>query len=223
MTILTNNCPSCEGRKDKIKNNLSHMKKILLTTALILSIIISGFSQIPENAEAVNPLKVGDKIPSVELTSVEGKQINTLDIVKDKPSVVIFYRGGWCPFCNKHLEAIGQSKEEILKLGYQIIAISPDSPEKLNKTAGKNDLSYDLYSDSDGKLMTEMGIAFQAPKRYKGMLEKYSDDKNSGLLPVPSLFIINTKGQILYSYVNADYKNRIDAEFLINLLKEQQQ
>ena len=198
------------------------MKKIFLTTTLILSIIISSFAQIPENAEDVTPIKIGEKIPSVELTSNKGEKINTLDIIKDKPSVVIFYRGGWCPFCNKHLEAIGQSEEEILKLGYQIIAISPDSPEKLNKTVSKNELNYSLYSDSEGKLMTEMGIAFQAPKRYKSMLEKYSDDKNSGLLPVPSLFVIGTNGNILYEYVNADYKNRIDAGFLINLLKEQQ-
>ena len=78
---------------------------------------------------------------------------------------MVFYRGGWCPYCNRHLSAIGQSKDEILNLGYQIIAISPDSSEELKKSVDKNELAYDLYSDSEGKLITEMGIAFQAPKK----------------------------------------------------------
>jgi len=197
------------------------MKKIFLTTTFILSIIISGFSQIPENAEDVSPLKVGEKIPSIEVISNNGEQTNILTILKEKPSVVIFYRGGWCPFCNKHLEAIGQSEEEIVKLGYQIIAISPDAPKKQEKTIAKNDLKYSLYSDSNGKLITAMGIAFKAPKKYKSMLERYSDNKNDGFLPVPSLFIVDTHGKILYEYVNADYKNRISAEFLIKLLKDE--
>ena len=63
-----------------------------------------------------------------------------------------------------------EAKEEILNLGYQIIAISTDSPAELKKSVEKNELSYDLYSDSEGKLITEMGIAFQAPGKYSSML-----------------------------------------------------
>jgi len=196
------------------------MKKTILSFAFTISIIISSFAQIAENPEDVNPLQVGEKMPSIEVISNNGEQTNILTLLKEKPSVVIFYRGGWCPFCNKHLEAIGQSEEEILKLGYQILAISPDAPKKLNKTIAKNDLKYRLFSDSDGKLITAMGIAFKAPKRYKNMLERYSDEKNDGFLPVPSAFIVNTDGKILYEYVNADYKNRISADYLISVLKK---
>lgn len=199
------------------------MKKTILSISIFLITLTTSFAQVAEKSEDVSPIKIGEKFPSVTLTSNEGKQINTIDIVKEKPTIAVFYRGGWCPFCNKHLEAIGQSEEEILKLGYQIIAISPDTSKKLEKTIKKNNLNYSLYSDSNGELITKMGIAFQAPKGYKNMLEKYSDDKNSDLLPVPSLFVIGTNGDILYEYVNADYKERIDADFLINLLKEQQQ
>ncbi len=195
------------------------MKRIVLSITMFLIILTTSFAQIPENAEEISPLKVGEKIPSVALTSTEGIQINTLDIIKEKPSIVIFYRGGWCPFCNKHLEAIGQSKKEILSFGYQLIAISPDAPKKLTNTIDKNDLSYSLYSDSDGKLMTEMGIAFQAPKRYGGVLSKYSDNKNLGVLPVPSLFILDTDGTILYEFINPNYKRRMTVEVLLETLK----
>ena len=52
------------------------------------------------------------------------------------------------------------------------------------------------------------------------MLLKYSDDKNSGLLPVPSLFVVDTDGTILFEYISPNYKNRITEELLIHVLKD---
>jgi peroxiredoxin len=196
------------------------MKKLLFTLALTLITISNVFAQIPENAEDISPLLISEQIPEVDITSLDGDAVSIMDVVKEKRSILVFYRGGWCPYCNKHLSAIGEAKEEILKLGYQIIAISPDSPDELKKSVEKNELSYDLYSDSDGKLITEMGIAFQAPEKYSSLLLKYSGDKNSGLLPVPSLFVIDTDGTILFEYISPNYKNRITESLLLNVLKD---
>ena len=196
------------------------MKKLLFTFAITLITITNVFAQIPENAEDISPLLISEKIPEVAITSLDGDAVSIMDVVKEKRSILVFYRGGWCPYCNKHLSAIGEAKEEILKLGYQIIAISPDSPDELKKSVEKNELSYDLYSDSDGKLITEMGIAFQAPEKYSSLLLKYSGDKNSGLLPVPSLFVVDTDGTILFEYISPNYKNRITESLLLNVLKD---
>lgn len=195
------------------------MKKIILSISIFLISFTTSFAQVAENAEDVTPLKVGEKVPSIELTSIENIPISLQEIVKRKPTVLLFYRGGWCPYCNNHLAAVGESKEEILALGYQIIGISPDAPEELKKSVSKNTLSYDLYSDGDGTLMKKMGIAFKAPEKYSSMLLKYSDDKNADLLPVPSLFVIGINGTILYEYVNPDYKTRMSPEELIKGLK----
>ena len=89
----------------------------------------------------------------------------------------------------------------------------------MNKSVAKNKLSYDLYSDADGSLMTAMGIAFKAPKKYSNMLSKYSGDQNSELLPVPSLFVVGMDGKIIYEYVNADYKTRMSPKELIKKLE----
>ncbi|UMB54382.1 AhpC/TSA family protein [Lutibacter sp. A64] len=195
------------------------MKKLVLSISMFLIIITTGFAQVAENAEDVTPLKVGDKVPTIKLTSLENIQVSLEDIVKTKPTVLLFYRGGWCPYCNKHLAAVGQSKSEILELGYKIVGISPDSPTELKESISKNELSYDLYSDADGSLIKSMGIAYKAPEKYSNMLLKYSGDKNSGILPVPSLFVIGVDGKILYEYVNPDYKTRMSPEELIKQLK----
>lgn len=194
------------------------MKKIIASISFVL-LTITSFGQVVENAEDVTPIKIGEQIPNIEVTSLEGQKNSILKVVKEKPTVLLFYRGGWCPYCNKHLAAVGQSYEEIQKLGYQIVGISPDAPEKLNKSVTKNKLSYKLYSDGDASLIKAMGIAFKAPEKYSNMLLKHSDDKNSEVLPVPSLFVLDTNGKILFEYVNPDYKTRMSPEELVKTLK----
>lgn len=194
------------------------MKRIVL----VLSILISGIilkAQLPQKAEDISPLLNGETFPGVVLKAPDGSGHNLLDIVKQKPSVILFYRGGWCPFCNTHLAEIQEVQNEVVGLGYQIIAISPDSPENLQATDEKGNLAYSLYSDADGELTKAIGIAFQAPERYAGMLFEKSDGLNNGFLPVPSVFVTDTGGMIAFEYINPDYKTRLSGKLLLAVLK----
>jgi len=132
----------------------------------------------------------------------------------------MFYRGGWCPYCNKHLAELQGAESKINKLGFQIIAISPDSPQNLQLTDSNNELRYSLYSDGDGILMKALGIAFKAPEKSIDKLMKNSDGLNEGFLPVPSVFVVDTSGKIEFEYINPNYKTRIGADLLLAVLKE---
>ena len=194
------------------------MKKAIII--LILGFILpEGIAQIPDNPEDISPLLISEKIPDINLQSLQGESISLTAKMSDKRSVLLFYRGGWCPYCNAHLSAVGEVEEDILALGYQVIAISPDSPGKLSATFEKEKLKYTLYSDASGDLMTAMGIAFKAPDRYEKRLGNYSDGQNPGILPVPSLFVVETDGTIMFEYINPDYKHRISADLLISVLR----
>ena len=189
---------------------------ILLLLGLILP---DGIAQVPDNAEDVSPLLISEKIPEVNVQDINGTMLAISDVTEDSRSVFLFYRGGWCPYCNAHLSAVGEVEEDIIALGYRVIAISPDSPSKLRTTAEKEKLRYTLYSDASGNLMTAMGIAFKAPDRYEKRLTNYSDGQNPGVLPVPSLFVVETDGTIMFEYINPDYKHRISADLLISVLR----
>lgn len=196
------------------------MKKFPVLTLLFT--IISGLNlmaQIADKAEDISPLLIGEKIPDITLVSAEGKHETLASITGEKPSVLLFYRGGWCPYCNRHLSDIGTIEDKILNLGYQIIAISPDSPEKLNVTTEKDKLKYRLFSDASGELSKAMGIAFKAPERSLNMLSEYSGGQNSGFLPVPSVFVTDKEGKIIFEYINPDYKIRISADLLLAVLE----
>lgn len=198
----------------------------IMNKKTIIIFLLTGFAsltvlgQLPEKAEDISPLLIGEKIPAVTLVSADGIKQNLTDLISSKPTVLLIYRGGWCPYCNAHLSDIQKAESDILGLGYQIFAISPDSPEILKQSGEKQNLQYSLYSDADGKLIKALGIAFRAPERYSGKLDKSSGGFNEGFLPVPSLFVADTSGKILFEYVNPDYKTRIGSELLIAVLKE---
>ena len=82
-------------------------------------------------------------------------------IVAGKPTVLIFYRGSWCPYCNLHLSDLVTVEEKLRELGYQIVAISPDLPEELNKMTAADHLNYRLFSDLEAEAMKKFGVAYQ--------------------------------------------------------------
>jgi len=106
------------------------MRTIIFIVLILCFGINYGIAQVPENPEDISPLLISEKIPDINLQSLEEESISIVGLLKDKKSVLLFYRGGWCPYCNAHLSAVGETEQDILALGYQIIAISPDSPGK---------------------------------------------------------------------------------------------
>ncbi len=195
------------------------MKKITLCSLFAFFTLSSLTAQLPERAEDISPLLIGETMPDLKLTNTAGQPIPFLDVVKAKPTVVIFYRGGWCPYCNEHLMELGQIEGEIIESGYQIVAISPDAVDELGKTIDKHQLAYSLLSDADGAFAQAVGIAFKAPDRYENRLFEVSGGKNEGFLPVPSVFVLNTEGAIQFEYIDPNYKNRMSGELLIAVLK----
>ena len=194
--------------------------KQLTIILLLLAMGQQVFAQVPEKAKDISPLLYGEKIPNAVLKTPDAENHNVSSIIKKKPTILLVYRGGWCPYCNAHLAEIQQAESEILELGYQLIAISPDSPKNLKPTDEKHNLNYSLYSDPGGDFLKDLGIIFQAKEKYSDMLSKRSNGKNNGFLPVPSVFVVDTSGTILFEYINPDYTTRISAGLLLAVLKE---
>ena len=169
----------------------------------------------PQRPEDISPLLIGEKVPEVTLLDVAGQNFNIAEEVKKKPTILIFYRGGWCPYCSKQLSGLQEISPSLEKLGYQILAVGTDQPEGLMQSVTKEKLSYTLLSDADLSLSKQFGIAFKAPKAYWEMLSETTNRRNTDLLlPVPSVFILDTAGKIQYEYINPDFKQRLNPTFL---------
>lgn len=180
-------------------------------------------SIIPEKATDISPLLIGEMAPDLVLKNSKSGDVKLTDLIKSRPTVLIFYRGGWCPYCNLHLAELQTIEQQILELGYQIIAISPDSPSNLRASIEKHKLNYSLLSDADMELSKAFGLAYSVPEASRERLNKASDGRNTGMLPVPSVFVFNQLGEIMFEYINPDYKKRLKGNMLLAVLKELKQ
>ncbi|MGF1668890.1 MAG: peroxiredoxin-like family protein [Balneolaceae bacterium] len=175
----------------------------------------------PQNAMDIKPLLVGMQVPDVVLKDTNNKNVRLIDEVRKKPTAIIFYRGGWCPFCNEHLVELREIENELYDLGINIFAISPDSPQFLSETLADQEIGYHLLSDQKMECAQKFGVAFQLDSE---TVERYKANgldlvKRSGydhhLLPVPAVFLVDTDGVIQFQYVNPDFKVRISSEVLL--------
>lgn len=200
----------------------------LLSLVLFFSFLLINaqiVTYVPDNPENIRPMLIGAQLPELYVKTPKGSDFNITESAKEKPTILIFFRGGWCPYCNAHLAELQKIETVLIELGYQILAISPDRPELLRVPIEEHGLNYKLFSDSEMLAARSMGIAF---KMKDDMVEKYKGygidiEANSGhnhhLLPVPAAYVIGKDGIIKFSYVNPNYKVRIDGDVLISAAK----
>ncbi|NJN33924.1 MAG: redoxin domain-containing protein [Saprospiraceae bacterium] len=173
-------------------------------------------SQIAPSADSVKPILTGQSVPKFSLNDANNNTIQTDVLFAQKNTILIFYRGGWCPYCNVHLKEMGEIEQKLVGLGYQIVAISPDAPAKLKDTEAKDSLHYTLLSDSKTALMQKMGVAFFGPEKYKKTFSEASNgDNTEGVLPVPSVFFVDKMGKVAFSYIDPNYKKRLSGKLIL--------
>ena len=157
---------------------------------------------------------VGTKLPETTLFTTDGK-VTTAEALAGKPTVIAVFRGGWCPYCTKHLQQLQKAQDQLTEHGYQLLAVAPDSPENLATAAKKYDVAFSLLADTDFAFSNSVGLTFavdeKTQKKYKGYGIPLLEDKELGsaALPEPALIIVDATGHIAYFHKNVDYKKRI--------------
>lgn len=182
-------------------------------------------STAPKDAKDICPTLIGEDFPNASLMNTEGEVVDIATLTAEKPSIFIFYRGSWCPYCNSQLAGVQEIEADLKDLGYQVIGVSPDLPENLKKSVDKSELSYTLLSDNRMSLAGALGIAFELDSKTRERYQKYGIDlaKSSGeshyQLPAPAVYIVNKEGLIQFSYINPNYKVRLTADLLLAAAK----
>ena len=194
------------------------MKKLLFISLIFIG--CTNQLSIPLVAEDISPILIGEKLPNANFQNAEGEYVQLKAVLEEKPTVLVFYRGGWCPYCNVQLSGLVEIEEDVLELGYQIVAISPDDYKNLQSTIENNSTKYKLLSDPNGKFIKEIGIAFKTSSSLKEYITgKGQKGETSSVMPAPTVMIVDKKGVIKFEYINPNYKERISGEMLLSVLK----
>jgi peroxiredoxin len=190
----------------------------------ILSLLLLGISIATAQTNST-PLKVGDAIPDVMLRTEANEEVSLRKLLAEKPTALIFYRGGWCPFCTRHLKDLAGIEKDLEQAGAQLLAISMDTPEKLKATPDRDKLGYKLLSDSDAVAIKAFGIAFKVDdktvEKYKGygINLNAASGKDHHLLPYPAVFVADHAGKITFAHFNPDYKVRLEPKKILEAVQ----
>lgn len=197
------------------------MKQLFL---LILSTLITTltFAQ-----TAPTGLQVKAKAPNFESTDQTGKVVSLTDLRKQGSVVVLFYRGNWCPYCNRQLSALNDSLQFIVAKGASVVAITPEAQQGIDKTVEKTKAAFPILYDKDVKIGKAYGVSYKVEEdmrnKYKEKWNvdflKINQQKDAAYLPVPAVYIIDKNGTITYSFFETDYTKRPSVKELLNNLK----
>ncbi|MBE7175827.1 MAG: AhpC/TSA family protein [Mucilaginibacter polytrichastri] len=170
-------------------------------------------------------LKTGDKAPDFSAADQNGKTINLQsELRKSKAVVLFFYRGEWCPFCNKHIQQLQDSLQLLKQKGATVIGVSPETAQGLKKTSAKTGATFPILSDRENRIMKayqvdyvmEPGLVTQYKTYGIDLSKANGNDKN--MLPVPATYIIGKDGTISFVHFDKDYKKRASAKTLLSHL-----
>jgi len=185
--------------------------RLLLTTLLLL--MISAV-----NAQT-KQFKVGDKAPSFMATTHSGDSFN----VESGTIILLFYRGYWCPYCNKQLSALNDSLSFLEAKGVRVVAVTPEKYESVDKTIEKTKASFKIISDTSNSILKRYGVDFMVDDNTVGRYKKFGVDfsvvngNKDNILPVPAVFIIK-EGIIQYIWFDKDYRKRPTVKELMDNL-----
>ena len=194
------------------------MRKIVL-------ILLSVYCSLLIAQDKPSGLKVNSVAPDFTAKDQSGKVINLKSQLKNNEVVMVFYRGQWCPFCNKELKALEDSLQWISSKGAIVIAVSPEKPENITKTIEKTKASYSILYDEGLKIMKSYDVAFKVDSLTISQYKNYGIDfnvangaTNGANLPVPAIYIINKKGIITYRHFDPDYRKRASIKEIVSHL-----
>lgn len=198
---------------------------LLLLMSLPLTAEPVTVKPIAESPTTISPLLNGQQVPKVLVKDLQGETVELKQLFQGKPSVIFFYRGGWCPFCNAQMGQLQAIEGDLLKMGFQLIGISPDAPEELRASMTKNDLNYTLVSDADLNPMRAFGLAYfssqSITERYMSKMQlnnrlwKNAAGEERLVLPVPAVYITDKTGLVHFQYLNPNYKVRAEPKLIL--------
>lgn len=184
------------------------MKKALF---IVVAVVFATLAQ----AQKPEGLFINSKAPEFKLKDQSGVEVALKDLRKKGPVVLLFYRGNWCPFCNRQLKALQDSLSILQAKGAQVVAITPEKNEGIDSTISKTGAVFPILYDEGMKVAANYQVAFNVDERtvnrYKmaGIDLLTNNGQKTAMLPVPAVYIINKEGTVTYRFFDENYRNRV--------------
>ena len=207
-----NLAPSLQSQLDTITANtrgLVQPERLAVTDTAVQDLLATGIEG--------HILPAGAPAPSFALPdAINGRTVQSADLLALGPVIVSFFRGRWCPYCMTELEAWQSLYPAVRERNGLLVAISPQTPRQNDFTVQQHRLTFPVLSDAGARLADRFGIAYTVPEpqrqHFRSILVNipFINGDESWRLPLPATFVISQQGSLLFSEAHADHRVRPD-------------
>ena len=170
---------------------------------------------------------VGTRLADADLLDVHGAPASLYAAAGDGPTVVVFYRGVWCPYCNIALSVYQQHLlPGLTERGVRLLAISPQAPDGSLSMRDKHDLAFTVLSDPGNSVARRLGILTRpsdearAAQLQLGLdLAAVNADGTIGV-PMPAVAILDGGRVLRWIDVHPDYSTRTEPAQILGALDQ---
>jgi len=162
--------------------------------------------------DAIRP---GQALP--EFTAVNEKgQSQHSELLRDKPSVLLFVRGSWCPFCSKQVANLTRYYKEITNSGARLILITPNPLETTRRVADFFEVDFEFWLDDSLAIGRKLGLV-QTGGVPEDRRSEYGDDTLW-----PTSLVVDADGIIRHTELSRFIADRPKPEKLLSVVKRLQ-
>lgn len=203
---------------------LSAKNKEMMPAEMVQT-FVDGIGEVRATGIVESALGIGAKAVDGELPDAKGNRVKLSELWAKGPVVIVWYRGGWCPYCNMQLQAMQGTLPAIKAAGGTLVAITPETPDNSLSTSEKNELEFVVLSDVGNELAKKYGVVFKLPAKVSPLYKQFNIDlaksngNDSDELPLAATYVIDTSGEIRYAFLDADYTKRAEPAEVVEALQ----
>lgn len=195
------------------------------TSPRLLQVIDSFIQDLQRQQVSQRSLSVGDAVADFTLRDGMNRSVALHNLLRQGPVVLKFYRGGWCPYCNKELKSLHHARPELEYAGAQVIAITPENPDYIRRTLRRNTLDLSVLHDTNSEVARAFGVAIHLSEFMRAFYRSLGLNlslRNADVvvrLPLPALYVIGTDFIIRHAFVEEDYTQRAEISEVLAVLQ----
>jgi peroxiredoxin len=169
-------------------------------------------------------IPVGEPAPDAVLRDAEGREVRLRDLVVTGPILLVFYRGGWCPFCNFQVREMTEAYPELERRRVKPVVVSVDRVDEAARTQATYTIPFPVLSDPDVVAHRAYRVAHHAGEAEVAKLRGFGIDlerasgRDHHVIAIPSVFIIDREGIVRWAHADRDYKVRPSALQLLAVI-----
>jgi len=188
---------------------------LLVIAASIIVVLVAGWIWVSKRGLRPVPeqLRPGRPLPDFDATDEQGAPVRSTTL-HGSPTIILFVRGNWCPFCSAQVQSLTRHYKDIIDLGAKLILFTPKPLETTRRVASFFEVEFDFWLDDSLAVSEELGLVQKTgvPGDYE---KEYGPDT-----VWPTALVVDSAGIIRYTELSKHISDRPDPEMLLRELKK---